>query len=88
MNDVENWYYGNETTNKTDNLEKIEPEKVVLMDYEKCIKTIGLIEFLRSKVVGFLELNKTSGINEFEKEKNKEAMKTIVDEISRTVAEI
>jgi len=68
-----------------------EPEQedeVLKTEYENCIKAVGIAEFLRNQLTNYLAMTQVPDLEGFKKDHMKSELKVIMDELSKTVAEL
>lgn len=65
-----------------------EEDKVLMTEYENCIKAIGISEFLRNKLSNYLAMTQVSDFDSLKKDEMKNEIKYIVDELSKITAEL
>lgn len=69
--------------------EENQEDAVLQNEYKNCIKLIGLIEYLKTKVENHLSLTTVSDFNNpFEKDASKAALKEFANEISNSISEL
>lgn len=68
--------------------EERQEDKVLRTEYENCIKAVGIAEFLRNQLSNYLAMTQTPDLEAFKKDHMKSELKVVMDELSRTVAEL
>lgn len=63
-------------------------DNVLYKEYKNCIQAIGVTEYLRGKLSNYLAMTQVSDFDDLKKEQNKKEIQEIVNELSKTIAEL
>lgn len=67
---------------------KVEPDNVLQSEFENCIKAVGLAEFLRNQLGNYVAMTQVPDLEGFKKDHMKSEVKTVMQELSNTIAEL
>ena len=68
--------------------EQEQEDEVLKTEYENCIKAVGIAEFLRNQLSNYLAMTQVPDLEGFKKDHMKSELKVIMNELSKTVAEL
>lgn len=71
-----------------ENSTEIEQDNVLKTEFENCIKAVGIAEYLRNQLNNYIAMTQVPDLEGFKKDKMKSELKVIMDELSRTIAEL
>lgn len=67
---------------------EMEQDNVLKTEFENCIKAVGITEYLRNQLTNYIAMTQVPDLEGFKKDKMKSELKVIMDELSRTIAEL
>jgi hypothetical protein len=67
---------------------EIEQDNVLRTEFENCIKAVGVTEYLRNLLTNYVAMTQVPDLDGFKKDKMKSELKVVMDELSRTIAEL
>lgn len=100
MKDISEWYNDEKppveqvkTVSIEKEIESIpEPEEqedhVLKTEFENCIKAVGLSEFLRNQLGNYIAMTQVPDLEGFKKDHMKSEIKTVMQELSKTIGEL
>lgn len=98
MKSISEWYNGDEPDQEPQvqsvSIEKEiapqeqEEDNVLRNEFENCIKAVGLAEFLRNQLGNYVAMTQVPDLEGFKKDHMKSEIKTVMQELSNTIAEL
>jgi len=103
MQNILDWYNNEEETEKPEQVtnvsieqeintsEEPEPEQedeVSNIEFENCVKAVGLAEYLRNQLSNYIPMTQVPDLEGFKKDKARADIKLVLNELTNTIAEL
>jgi len=103
MQNILDWYNNEEETEKPEQVtnvsieqeintsEEPEPEQedeVSNVEFENCVKAVGLTEYLRNQLSNYIPMTQVPDLEGFKKDKARADIKLVLNELTNTIAEL